>query len=170
MPTIAMKDRKSKWIVAEVVPNKGECPYAARRIARNLRQLGYKMIYWKSGQEPSILALRNQVRMEVAQDIEIVNEETPVGDSKSNADAESGVKQCEGMFRTVKGALEGRYGKKLWEECETVPWLVRHATLAMSRYRVGTDGKTAYERLKMRKFNRTVCEFGECGWQALIHI
>ena len=33
-----------------------------------------------------------------------------------------------------------------------------------TRYHVGKDGRTAYERWKGRKFKRDVAEFGECVW------
>ena len=40
-------------------------------------------------------------------------------------------------------------------------WLIQHAADCLSKYQVGEDGKTAYERLKGKKFSRAVVEFGE---------
>ena len=40
-------------------------------------------------------------------------------------------------------------------------WLVQHAADCLSKYQIGEDGKTAYERLKGKKFSRAVLEFGE---------
>ena len=40
-------------------------------------------------------------------------------------------------------------------------WLVQHAADCLSKYQIGEDGKTAYERLKGKKFSCAVVEFGE---------
>ena len=40
-------------------------------------------------------------------------------------------------------------------------WLVQHAADCLSKHQIGEDGKTAYERLKGKKFSRAVVEFGE---------
>ena len=42
-----------------------------------------------------------------------------------------------------------------------LPWLVIHAADCLSKYHIGEDGKTAYERLKGKKFSRAIVEFGE---------
>ena len=39
--------------------------------------------------------------------------------------------------------------------------MVAHAAETIGRYQLGSDGKTAYEGIKGRKFNRVVPEFGE---------
>lgn len=31
-----------------------------------------------------------------------------------------------------------------------------------NKFQVGRDGKTAYERAKGKKFNKEICEFGDC--------
>ena len=40
-------------------------------------------------------------------------------------------------------------------------WLVQHAAGCISKYQVGEDGKTGYERLKGKPFSRPAVEFGE---------
>ena len=49
-------------------------------------------------------------------------------------------------------------------ECEDVIplWMVRWAAMSCSRYLVGKDGRTAYERRKGRRFKKTLPEMGEC--------
>ena len=42
-----------------------------------------------------------------------------------------------------------------------VTWLISHAAQTLTRTIVGVDGRTAHERTKGRKFNRTLVEFGE---------
>ena len=45
-----------------------------------------------------------------------------------------------------------------------VQWLLRWAAMVGSRYKIGTDGKTAYERLKGRRCNVVAIPLGECVW------
>ena len=40
-------------------------------------------------------------------------------------------------------------------------WLVEHAADVLSKYQVGDDGRTAYERLKGKKSQQETVEFGE---------
>ena len=40
-------------------------------------------------------------------------------------------------------------------------WFVQHAADCLSKYQVGEDGKTAYERLTGKRFSRAAVEFGE---------
>ena len=42
-----------------------------------------------------------------------------------------------------------------------MPWLVRHAGWIRNRFVVKSDGRTAYERWKGKKFNKELVEFGE---------
>ena len=55
---IVLKDRRSKIVAAHTAPRKGVDPYVTGRVAQDIRNLGYRMIIIKSGQEPSILALK----------------------------------------------------------------------------------------------------------------
>ena len=41
-------------------------------------------------------------------------------------------------------------------------WLVRHAASLITRYQVGKDGRTAYERWKGKQHKKELAEFGEC--------
>ena len=43
-------------------------------------------------------------------------------------------------------------------------WLLRWAAMVCSRYKVGVDGKTPYERLKGRRCNLVAIPFGEQVW------
>ena len=57
--------------------------------------------------------------------------------------------------------METRLGKKLPGNHALIPWMVSHAAETISRFQVGKDGRTAHERLRGRKFNKVVPEFGE---------
>ena len=40
-------------------------------------------------------------------------------------------------------------------------WLVRHATWTLTTFHVGSDGKTAHQRIRGKPFNQQVAAFGE---------
>ena len=67
------------------------------------------------------------------------------------------------MYRTLKSALETSYGTKI-EDHPALTWLPRHAANNIFRFAKGSDGRTAYYRLKGREFDRKIPQFGECVW------
>ena len=161
-PVIVMKDRKTKMITAHTVPRKGDDPYVTGRVAQDIRNLGYWRLIVKSDQEPAILALKMEVRKNLKE--EVMFEESPVGESQSNGEVERAVRTVKGQVRTMKEALDSRYGSRIPSDHPVIAWLPRHAAATVSRYQVGKDGKTAYERTKGKKFKREMAEFGECIW------
>ena len=64
MPILVMKDRKSKAVYASVVPEKGKCPYAIKRLSRDISQFGYNRLIIKSDQEAAIMDLKDRVKRE----------------------------------------------------------------------------------------------------------
>ena len=43
-----------------------------------------------------------------------------------------------------------------------LPWLVNHAGVMITRFQVGVDGRTAYERIKGKPFRKALVPIGEC--------
>ena len=162
MPIVVMKDKELKMKYARVVPKKGVDPYAVDRIKRDLEQLGHKKVTFKSDQENSTKALKQAVK--TATDMEIITEESPVGEHQANGDVENSVNNIKGQFRTMKDALDTRYNKRWSGEHPAMPWLGQHAADKRNRTRVGADGKTAYRRWKGKSFNKPIAEFGENVW------
>ena len=160
MPILVIKDGRTKFITAKVVPQKGVNDYAVASCKRAVEQMGYKRVILKSDNEASILALKEAVRRET--DVEIVTEESPVGDHQANGAIENAVKQVQGQFRVLKDALESHYGKRFVEDDIVIPWLIMHAASVINRTRKDQEGFTAYRRWKGRNFSRPVAEFGEC--------
>jgi hypothetical protein len=64
MPMVVIHDSKSKYITAEIVPEKGLSEYAVRRLAQIVNRLGYRRVVIKSDQEASIVALKGAVKRE----------------------------------------------------------------------------------------------------------
>ena len=64
MPILVMKDRKSKAIYVDVVPEKGRHPHAIKRMAQNIGMFGYNRIIIKSDQERAIMQLKECAKRE----------------------------------------------------------------------------------------------------------
>jgi len=149
-------------VFARVVPQKGIDDYAVCDLKKIGEQMGYKRILMKSDNEPSILLLKDLVRKET--DVEIIMEETPVGDHQANGMIENAIKNIQGQFRALKDALESRLGARIDGDHVAIPWLVMHAGSVMCRRRVDREGFTPFRRWKGRPFARPVAEFGENVW------
>ena len=162
MPTMVMRDSKSRRVFAKVVPEKGRCPYAILWAHKDIEGLGYKKIILKSDNENPILALKAAIKNEST--VEIIMEESPVGDHASNGDIEGTMKQAQGKFRTMKDALDTRYDRRTDRDYCAMPWLMKHSGDTMNRRRKDNEGFTAYRRWKGREFRRLVAEFGENVW------
>ena len=89
MPMIVMHDRRSKYVAAEIMTEKGVNPYAVKRLAQLINRLGYRRVIIKSDQEPSIIALKEAVKREL--EMEVSFEESPVGEHQSNGAIENAV-------------------------------------------------------------------------------
>ena len=161
LKVLVMKDRKSKYIIANVVPRKGDHPYVVQRVGEDLTQiLGYDRVIFKSDQEPAIKKLKAAVRREYS--VALPEEQSAVGDSQSNGEIEMAVQMVEGQVRTLKSQLESRLNRVIPADNNLLPWLVRHAGALLSRYHQSSDGMTAYRRLRGRNYDRVITEFGEC--------
>ena len=73
-------------------------------------------------------------------------EHPPAYDPQSNGVAEKAVQETMEQLRAVNIALEQRLGVTLDTKSKLFDWALEHASLLISRYKVGQDGKTAYRR------------------------
>ena len=65
------------------------------------------------------------------------------------------------QVRTPKLALEARLGITIPESTAVVDWIVEHAAFVLSRFSIGHDGMTQYERLTGRKWARPMIEIDD---------
>ena len=72
---------------------------------------------------------------------DMVMEESPVGESKSNGMVERAIQEVQGQVRTMRAAWESRYGRRMTGTDQVLPWMVRHAGNLYSIFTVGTDGQ-----------------------------
>eukprot|EP00974_Lingulodinium_polyedra_P061448 5929748-Lingulodinium_polyedra.AAC.1 len=61
-PILVVKDRETKSVAAHLLPRKGADPYSVARVVQDIKNTGYKRIILKSDQEPSIMALKQEVK------------------------------------------------------------------------------------------------------------
>ena len=91
-------------------------------------------------------------------------EESPVGEPQSNGRVERAVRTIKGHIRSMKDALYAMYKARIPADHPVLAWLPRHASATVTRYGMGKDGNTPYERWTGRRFKKDVVEFGECVW------
>ena len=65
------------------------------------------------------------------------------------------------MLRTVKLCLEARIQKRIPDDHPLMTWMVEHAAWLSTVCKRGEDGKTAFQRVRGRAFNKRSVEFGE---------
>ena len=164
LPILVMKDHRSKMVFSHVVPKKGaSIAYCVSQVVRDLEYLGYPKMILKSDQEPAILDLRNAVVKQCKElGMEVLPESSPVAESQSNGVVERGIQEIEGLVRTLKDQVEEKYQKHLNQDHPFLVWLIRHAGDLYSKFQLGVDGKTAYERLKGKKFSKEMYPIGSC--------
>ena len=110
MPILVMHDRQSGKVNSNVVPSKGVNPYAVMRCVQNIKLLGYYKLLFKSDQEPAIVAFREAVKVALADEkIEVMPEESPVGESQANGEVENAVRMIKAQVRKMRLSLESRY-------------------------------------------------------------
>lgn len=113
----------------------------------------------KSDTERSIVALRDAA---LGQFPNMSYENATKGESQSNGLIESMIGKMEGQVRTLKSALQERYGVDVNPKHPILPWLVDYAGVTLSRFQRGADGRTPYERSTGKPRRIQVPEFGEC--------
>ena len=106
------------------------------------------------------MSMKEAVKLESG--IEIVMEESPGYDSQGNGEVERAVQMVPGQFRTMKDALESRYGVRFDGTHSCIPWLMAHASDIITRFHVYEDGRTGYHNWRGKPFNKDLVEFGEC--------
>ena len=112
-PILVIKDRKSRYLSAEVVGKKGSDDHASKWAIGVIKGMGYRRVVMKDDQESSIKDLKEQVAKIGGIEVEFVPEESPVGESKSNGEVERAIRTVKAQIRAMKDGLETKCGKKI---------------------------------------------------------
>jgi hypothetical protein len=157
----------SKAVFGHVIPCKGfdENGIVVDKILTDLEWLGHTRIIVKADNEPAIQALARRA-IELAKielnDMEQVSNEDPVAyDSMTNGGTEVGVRLLRGLFRSVKLCLEARIDMDIPVDHPMIAWMMEHAVLLLNALVRGTDGLTAWKRVRGRALGQPLVGLGE---------
>ena len=87
-------------------------------------------------------------------------ESSPKGESQSNGVAERAVQDLEEGVRTHKLDLETKLKMAVGIGHPCIAWLVDNVADIINKFKIGHDGRTAYERLKGKTYKGVIHEFG----------
>ena len=111
---LVAKERTSRALMATVVPKKSHGTWVGKRLLAWVRELGCEQsdVIVKCDNEPSIVAVVDELgRLRAAKGGGLmVVENSLVHSSKSNGVIERGVQAAQGMIRTLRSALDNRWG------------------------------------------------------------
>ena len=93
--------------------------------------------------------------------MQIIPEESPVGESQSNGKVESAIKQVQGQYRTMRLSVQSNYRQVILDNHIAAVWLVPHRAQTLNKYLLGQNGKTARQRLRGRVFKTPLVEYGD---------
>ena len=165
---LVVKERSTKAVMATVAPRKSSGEWLSKRVMAWLREVGCGMcdMNMKSDNEPALVAVVNGVDREraVRGAGRMVIEHSPVHSSQSNGYIERAVQTVQGVIRTMRSALEEKWGVSIGIDHAVWSWLVEYAGWLITRCEVGKDGRTPYERMKGKKGRIQGMEFGEGVW------
>ena len=145
-PMLVVVDTGKKNVATVAVGHTGNQAWVAKHVADEITNWGYatRPVTLFSDNEPAIKTFKQEVG--ARREGETMFQECPEGDSSANGAAERAVRTMEGMLRTMKGAMTRKLGKELPVEHVVLQWLVRWIGGSWSRYAVGEDGRTGWER------------------------
>ena len=157
---LIIRDSMTGCTCALWVPTKGTSEdWVIKKVVNFLDGLGYPEIVLKRDQEPSIIAVQEAVKTRRRQ--HTILENSPVGESRSNGLTEKAVQEVTGMVRAFLDQAGVNLNAKRSQEDNVensgplIAWLAEHEATAITRAKVGIDGKTPYQGLKGNRFITT---------------
>ena len=126
-----------------------------------LDQSGYEgqKITFKTDQELAILALKKAIAaLRMGETVPI---ESPIRASKCNGMMEGAVGRWQGQLRTIKHLTESKLGRIIEVGGVLFSWLITYVTGIMNKFKVGSDGRTLYERITGHKCKHIAIGFAE---------
>ena len=160
MPFLCVVDRRTSTVGAFALPNrKSTTSYNVRVMGKFLSTLGYQRIVNKSDGEPAMIALK-ALAAKHAQ-VEAVPQESPADDHRANGEVEKEIQEVKRRMRACKSNLEEKLGMHVAQDDPILTWLPQYVSSQMSRFRVGSDGKTADQRRTGKTWRKQGIVFGE---------
>lgn len=161
---LAIKDRHTKVLWSNMVPNKGLEPnlYGGEVLLVAIEQTGYKRLILKSDKEPAILSVCACAKAQFAG--EILPEAPPAeGHEFSNGLAERAVGMCTAHARNLREFVEFRLKQKIPDNRPMLAWMVDYAGTLIRLFSKGKphDGLTPMQRLKGKPWRVALPPFCE---------
>ena len=171
-PLIVLVDEETGEKYARAVGQKGlgaagEMDWLVRDMSDELTAWGHPggesgHIILKSDGEPAVVAVRDSLAKYHGG--KVVQEGPPRGESASNGAVEVAGRTVREFTRVLKEQVEYSAQIELGTAEALTAWMVRWAAMLCSRFLVGKDGLTAYERRRGRPCQVPVVIFGEKVW------
>ena len=153
-------DQRSGAVNATVVQHKGGGDdYANARMAAWIQRLGYARVCLTTDNENSVKAFAKRIKSKCACDVMV---RTRIkGSSASLASGETSIQLVAGAVRSLCSDLQERAGKPVPLESHLMKWIVPFAGFCRTRFAVGSDGTTPYQRLNGAPYSGLMVSFGE---------
>ena len=157
----------SKAVFGHVIPCKGldEDNFVVKLVIEDLSWLGHTRLILKSDQERALVALVTQAAMAMRYKVDevpsVAVEHSAKYDSQASGGTEVGVKLLRGLFRSVKLCLEARINMEIPVDHPMIASMMEHASLLLNALVRGTDGLTAWKRVRGRSFGQPLVGIGE---------
>ena len=161
--TILMATFCGMGVVAATQCSTGATAYLAALLKGQLAAwgLGSGTLVLRADRETSLTTLLHETK---ARKAETLVERTAVDSHQSIGAVERMNREVAGLLRTLKTALEARFGAKVGLEHDLISWMIRHSAWLITRFRVRASGHTAYELIRQRRYGGATVEFGEIVW------
>ena len=164
----------SKSVFAHAVPKKGfdSKGYIVEQIKEDILWLGHSRVVIKGDNEPALVqVIQAAVAALKMAGVQSATDEGSVPyDPQTNGAAESAVKLLKGTLRANVMALEKRIQAQIPSNVSIMDWLVRYYALVRTIRVIGTDGKTAQQRVRGSSAITRLIPFGEvCRYKTRMH-
>ena len=176
-PILAMVDeatgeRYTRAVGRKGVGTSGEVDWLIQDLVDEFKSWGHTggtsgHIIIKSDSEPAIKALREAVGRLLGG--RVIPEGPPKGESQSNGKIEESCKTIRGFTKVLKEQIETEAHIKLEGKDVITQWMLTWGAMLPSRFLIGKDGKTAYERRRGRSCAIPTERFGEKVWYKELH-
>ena len=132
-------------IIATACPKKGGDPFVESVVRAGLENMGLTAdIILQTDKENGPIDLIR--RIAAARKGRSQIRQTPKGSSTSNAYVERTHQSTQGLVKTMKDVVDKKCGVRVRADSAITAWMVRHAAWLISRFAIGSDGRSAFQR------------------------
>ena len=166
-PTLMAVDHTSGRVMSYALPDKSILTgdgCIQKRFSRDVDNVGHKdvKIMIQGDQEHCMVALQHEVqRIRTSKTVPV---NSPVGESECNGRVGNAIRRVQDRVRKPKCQIECETGMSPEKHLPIMTWIVRWAGEFLSKYSIGVDRKTAYERIRGRTCDRPIAYIGGHVW------